>query len=151
MGKSPPRCANEPLDLAERYRDEQQAEPYHRASRALVRQPYLNRAQYHFGLRQAANCLPTGSGKQHLPDNAWHGALPRRAIQRGSGHAGREDQSITPEDLAFLAMAQRRLGNEADARGTMSRLRTMMQMPEWFNHAQARSFVQEAETVLAQP
>jgi eukaryotic-like serine/threonine-protein kinase len=54
-----------------------------------------------------------------------------------------------PAVLAFLAMTQYRLGNQADARATLERLRKCAHEPRWLNDDDARSLLSEAETFLA--
>jgi WD domain, G-beta repeat len=53
-----------------------------------------------------------------------------------------------PADLAFLAMAQFRLGQKDQARTTLTRLRETMQQPRWAKDAEAQNFLREAVTLL---
>jgi WD40 repeat protein len=52
-GTISPRARQKALALVGRYQEERDPERYYQASRALLRQPYLNRVQYDFALRQA--------------------------------------------------------------------------------------------------
>ncbi len=57
-------------------------------------------------------------------------------------------KTATPEDLAFLAMAQHRLGRSDMARQTLARLRQAAKNPRWANNADTQAFLQEAEKLL---
>src|SRR5262249_6808005 len=48
-----PRAREIALGLVDRYGEETEPEPYHRASWALVRRPYLNPFQYRYALLQS--------------------------------------------------------------------------------------------------
>src|SRR5262249_23739054 len=48
-----PEARQKALTLLGRYQEEADPERYYQASWALLRQPHLNRVQYHFALRQA--------------------------------------------------------------------------------------------------
>jgi WD40 repeat protein/tRNA A-37 threonylcarbamoyl transferase component Bud32 len=53
-----------------------------------------------------------------------------------------------PGDLAFLAMAQHRLGRKDQAQAALTRLREAMKQPQWANNGEARGFLSEAEALL---
>jgi hypothetical protein len=53
-----------------------------------------------------------------------------------------------PADLAFLAMAQRKLGKEDDAKATLGVLRKVMKQARWANDAEAQGFLREAEELI---
>jgi hypothetical protein len=61
-------------------------------------------------------------------------------------NAGKD--GAVPADLAFLAMAQHRLGQKERAQAMLGRLRAAMKQPRWANDAEARGFLREAEAVL---
>ena len=50
--------------------------------------------------------------------------------------------------LAFLAMTQQQLGQRDAARATLTRLRELMQQPQFKDNAEAQSFLREAETLI---
>jgi tetratricopeptide (TPR) repeat protein len=53
-----------------------------------------------------------------------------------------------PADLAFLAMAQQRLGHVQEAHAHLKQLRERMKDPRWANSAEANAFLREAEMLL---
>ena len=53
----------------------------------------------------------------------------------------------SPADLAFLALAQHRVGQVQHARAALARLRESMKKPEWVNDEEALAFLREAETL----
>jgi hypothetical protein len=55
------------------------------------------------------------------------------------------------KDLAFLAMAQRRLGNTKEAGVALGRLREIMKQPGWPANAEPQGFLREAEALFAEP
>ena len=56
-----------------------------------------------------------------------------------------------PADLAFLAMAQHRLGKRDAARQMLERLRQVAKEPRWANDAETNAFLHEAEKLLQDP
>jgi WD40 repeat protein len=56
------------------------------------------------------------------------------------------NKGARPGGLAFLAMAQNRLGHREEARRALGRLREVMKNPQWAN-PQARDLHREAETI----
>jgi hypothetical protein len=59
--------------------------------------------------------------------------------------------SSIPGDLAFLAMAQHRLGHQEPAQAALQRLREAMKTPRWANNTEAQAFLREAEACLREP
>src|SRR5262249_23631695 len=121
------------LDLIDRYREESDPERYHQASRAVVRQPYLNAFQYRFALRQAETACRLASTRDRYRTTLG-GARYRigsyaeaRAVLNQPHTADAED----PVRLAFLAMTEHRLGQADPARRTLARLRTVKASPQW--------------------
>jgi hypothetical protein len=53
-----------------------------------------------------------------------------------------------PADLAFLALAQSRLGQSEKARSTLARLREVMKSPERAEDQEGQAFLREAETII---
>src|SRR5262249_27221485 len=105
--------------LAERYREEPDPERYHQASRAVVRQRYLNAWQYRFALWQAktacrlardnADFLST-LGTAYYRVGEYQETL--RTLTRSDQRRMARSQGSLPADLAFLAMTQHRLGQK---------------------------------------
>jgi hypothetical protein len=56
-------------------------------------------------------------------------------------------QDSLPSNLAFLALAQHRLGQTETARATLSRLRAAMKKPQWAKNQQAQDLLREAEVL----
>jgi hypothetical protein len=52
-----------------------------------------------------------------------------------------------PANLAFLSLAQHRLGQPNQARAALGRLRATMMRPEWASNEEARDVVREAEAI----
>ncbi len=59
-----------------------------------------------------------------------------------------ETGSRQPADLAFIAMAQARLGRQAEARATLGELQVVMQQPDLGTRQDNQALVREAEQVL---
>src|SRR5262245_31153363 len=53
-----------------------------------------------------------------------------------------------PSNLAFLALAQHRLGQTEKARATLTRLRESMKKVQWVTNQQAQDCLREAEAVV---
>ena len=60
-----------------------------------------------------------------------------------------EGPGATPAGLAFLAMAQRRLGRPQEARASLDRLRESLKDPRRAQDTEAQAFLREAESVVA--
>jgi WD40 repeat protein len=56
-----------------------------------------------------------------------------------------------PADLAFLAMAQHRIGQQAEARKTLEQLRGIMKNPRWSDDVESKTFLDEAAALIDQP
>jgi tetratricopeptide (TPR) repeat protein len=56
-----------------------------------------------------------------------------------------------PQDMAFLALAQHRLGQHDQAKVALSRLRTSMKSPKWFNNVEAQAAAREALALEPDP
>ena len=53
-----------------------------------------------------------------------------------------------PTDVAFLAMAQFRLGQRAKARGLLTELRQLLKQPRWSGNTEHQSFLREATELI---
>jgi hypothetical protein len=144
-----PRAREIALGLVERYHEETDPETYHRASWALVRQPYLNAFQYLFALLQAEQARRLAPDRQEY--RIGHGAALYRAGRYQEAietliRVDRPDRS-SPAVLAFLALAHHRLGQREQARADLSRLRELMKEPEQARNEGARAFLREVEAI----
>jgi WD40 repeat protein/serine/threonine protein kinase len=145
-----PAACQTALALAEHYREETNPERYHQASWEVVRQPYLNAFQYAFALRQAeAAC---GLAPDRVRYQTALGAAQYRAGDCKEAVATlTQAAQLHPDDpagLAFLALAQQRLGLKDRARATLEKVRQRMQKPERASNAEAQNLLREAEAVL---
>jgi WD40 repeat protein len=125
------------------------------ASWEVVRAPGAGAAAYDRALRQAeaacrlvpddGNYLNTLGAAQYRAGN-YHDAVST-LTRSGPLNAAVHDGPL-PEDLAFLALAQYRLGQTAQARGTLGRLREAMKNQKWAEDDEdAQSIAREAETI----
>jgi WD40 repeat protein/serine/threonine protein kinase len=143
------------LTLAERYREEPDPDRYHRASRALVRQRYLDAGQYQFALWQAKTAcrltpdngeLLTTLGAAYYRVGNYPEAL--QTLLRSDQLQTARNQGSLPADLVFLAMTRHRLGQTNEARATLARLQEVMKQSRWANDPEAQDSLHEAEEFL---
>jgi tetratricopeptide (TPR) repeat protein len=122
----------------------------------------LGMACYRAGKYPEALQALTRSDRSHAFAN-WPGARSAgartvAAVAAGTGEAG-PWTSLTcllggameyssPQDLAFLGMAQHQLGHREQARTTLARLREALKKPQWAQNAEAQGFLREAEALL---
>jgi tetratricopeptide (TPR) repeat protein len=71
-------------------------------------------------------------------------------LARSDAHYSQEQAGGSPHDVAFIAMAQRRLGHEEAARAALARLREIMKHPEFAGEQEAESFLAEAEALFGE-
>jgi hypothetical protein len=144
-----PRAREIALGLVDRYHEETDPEAYHRASWALVRQPYLNAIQYRFALLQAEQACRLAPDRPEyrigLGAALYRAGRYQEAIATLNG-ADRLDKS-SPAVLAFLALTHHRLGQREPARADLSRLRELMKKPEQARNEDARAFLREVEAI----
>jgi WD40 repeat protein len=145
-----PEVAKQALEWVNRYREITEPAPYHQASWAIVRQPYLNVFQYGFALKQAQ------TASQLAPDQAKY----KTAFGMAQYRLGRYKEALTtltqadqmsagtPANLAFLAMTQYRLGQKDQARSTLARCLEILSKPEWTKSEESHAFLQEAKRLL---
>jgi WD40 repeat protein len=138
------------LSLVDRYREEADPTPYHQASRALGRQPYLNAFQYGFALRQAETAcqLAPQQGKYQTALGLAQYRLGRYPEALATLTEAERTNAGNPAALAFLALTQHRLGQEVQARATLARLREAMRQPEWTQDEELRAFLGETERLV---
>jgi Flp pilus assembly protein TadD len=133
-----------------RYNEEPDAKAYHRASRAIVRKPSLGAVPCRFALLQAEHACrlaPENGAHRAALGAAQYRAGRHREAERTLRQAARLAEPV-PADLAFLAMAQHRLG-QADAAGaTMIGLREMMRQAPWSADPEALALMREAGALM---
>jgi tetratricopeptide (TPR) repeat protein len=139
------------LALTGCYQEEKDPERYYQAAWALLRQPYLNKFQYRFALRQsetACRLLPT-----HGPYRTALGIARYRAGQYPEALATLEQadlrQQAAPAHLAFLAMTYHQLGDKVRARATLAGFRETMKKPEMTENEESQAFLREAERPMS--
>ncbi len=145
-----PEARKQALALVDRYREEENPECYRQASWAIARQPYLNRFQYHFALRQAEWAC-------RLAPNE---ARCRSTLGAAQYRAGRYPEALAtlaaadpqtrgnPAHLPFLAMAQYQAGARTTAQGTLTRLRESMKQGGSTANVESEPLLREAEGLL---
>jgi hypothetical protein len=146
-----PRARGIALNLVSRYNEEPDAEVYCRASRVIVRKPYLGAFPYRFALLQAEHACRLAPEKGEY--RAALGAAQYRAgryreAERTLSQAARLTETV-PADLVFLAMAQHRLGQSEAAKATLIVLREMMRQAPWSADPEALGLMREAQTLLS--
>jgi hypothetical protein len=125
---------------------------------AVARQPGLAAPAYQRAVRQAREVCRLD------PRNRWYLTTLGVSLYRGGNYAEavkiltqsdwldwKEYHSSDPADLAFLAMAHHRLGQEEQAEEVMAQLRRTMKEPSWAKNAEAQDFFREAEALLHRP
>jgi tetratricopeptide (TPR) repeat protein len=166
------------LGLVERYREEIDPERYYQASWDVVHPPYLNAFQYRFALQQAETAcrlapeqgkyLTTlGAAQYRAGDYKQALKTLTRAEQLHRATAAGLVLPLTPylpalgladelrqamrANLAFLAMAQHRLGQKDAGQATLARLREVSKHPEEGKSPSDESMVRrEAEALLGE-
>ena len=141
------------LGLVDCFHEVTAPEPYHRASWALVRQPYLNAFQYRFALLQAEHACRLAPDRKEY--RICLGAALYRAgrYQEAIETLGKVDRPDTgsPTALTFLAMSHHQLGHQEQARAVLARLRQLPDQPPAAKDAETLGLVNEAEALIAPP
>ena len=126
------------------------ADQYNNAGWALVRDPGRPEADYQRGFRLAkAACRlepDNGTYLNTLGVAQYRSGLVAEALATLTRSNDLNKQS-EPADLAFLALAQHRLGQSDKARVTLARLREVMKDPQRAGDQKAQGFLHEAETI----
>jgi hypothetical protein len=137
-------------ELATTWAESGSAQQYNGAGWFLVRDPGRPDAIYRRGLRlaEAASRIQPGNGDllNTLGVAQYRCGLMAEALATltRSNELNHQNQ---PSDLAFLALAQHRLGLSDPARETLSRLRAVMKDPYQAGNAESQAFLREAETI----
>jgi WD40 repeat protein/tRNA A-37 threonylcarbamoyl transferase component Bud32 len=140
------------LALAEKRPDN--PDPFNNASWAVVREPGRAAEDYRLALRRAEIAC------RLAPDNAayvntlgvaqYRAGHYRQAVQtllRSNKLNAALPQGIQPVDLAFLALAQHRLGNPREAQQFLDQAHTRALLPRWQKDQETRDFLKEAEAL----
>jgi tetratricopeptide (TPR) repeat protein len=148
-----PRARELALSLAQSYHEEKAPEPYHKASWAVVRRPYLNVFQYGVALlqaEQACRLLPDKGKYVTILGAAYYRAGRYREAIETLGRADRLDKG-SPAALAFLAMAHHQFGQREQARAGLARLRELLDQPRWAKDAETLDLMHEVQEFIAPP
>jgi hypothetical protein len=146
-GTISPQAQQKALTLLGRYQEEADPERYYQASWALLRQPNLNRIQYHFALRQAQTACQRAPAKGQYQTALGVAQYRTGRYQEALATLKKCDHGA-PEVQAFLAMAQHRAARQQDARTTLEQLRQTLKTPQWAAHPEPQRFLREAEELL---
>jgi hypothetical protein len=137
-------------ELARTWAESANAQQYNGAGWSLVRDPGQADASYQRGLRlaRAACRLEPDNGMllNTLGVAQYRCGLLAEAL-RSLTRSNELQLGILPGDLAFLALAQHRLGQSEKARDTLARLRQVMKDPHHAGNREAHAFLREAETI----
>ena len=124
------------------------------ASRTVVRQPGAAPVAYRLALRQAeaacrlipqAGSLLTTLGMAQYRVGEYPEAVA--TLTQADRINSVAPSGPIPADLAFLALAQHRLGQPDQARAALRRLQATMKRPEWATNEEARGVLREAEAI----
>jgi tetratricopeptide (TPR) repeat protein len=140
--------------------DRSRVDPDHlkNLSWAVVRRSGLAPAAYRLALSRAeAACRPSPENSLYLNTlgvaryraGQYREALAdlKRSLELNAARSG----GPVPADLAFLALAQHRLGQHAEARKTLEQLRGIMQNPRWSDDEESETFLNEAAALIDRP
>jgi WD40 repeat protein len=109
------------LSLVELYPEETNPDRYFQSSWSIVCRPGFNATQYRYALRQAV--AASSLSPEHEPYQISRGAAEYRTGNYAEARTTlSRGKSLAPARLAFLAMAQFRLGEHEQARKTLEQL-----------------------------
>jgi WD40 repeat protein len=126
------------------------ADDLNRASWEVTKVPGASPAALRLAVRQAeAACRLVRGDGNHLNTLgvAYYRAGKYTEALATLQQADQINKGI-PEDLAFLAMAQHHLGQQAASLATLARLRETMKKRKWAEDETARGFLREAEALI---
>jgi WD40 repeat protein/serine/threonine protein kinase len=140
-----PQARDIALTLIHRYSEESDPVLYNRAGWVVACQPFLNPSQYEFAVRQAETACRLAPTRFDYR-TALGAAQYRAGKYAESARTLLQADQAAPSALAFLAMAQRRLGQGEQARATLIRLRNSASAAA--DDEAGRALVQEAEVIV---
>jgi WD40 repeat protein len=122
------------------------------ASAAVVLHPRADASAYRRALLQAeAACAAAPGGNVEYLNTLgiayYRVGKYQEAVDR-LGRCNKLRKESSPEDLAFLAMAQHQLGQAEQAQATLARLREVMKQPRWALASGVQGLLREAELAL---
>jgi Flp pilus assembly protein TadD len=112
----------------------------------IAKRPGLNQESYGLALRQAEAAV-----RLDQKEGYYLNALAVAQYRMGLFAEAVSNLSNRPGLLAFLAMAQHRLGKKDEAQAAMNRLRELIKEPIYAQHPEDQAFLKEAEAVLKEP
>jgi hypothetical protein len=140
------------LELIDRFHEETDPAQYHAAAWPVLRHPHTNRFVLQTALAQTtAACAKAPS------DDEYRRALAVAHYRLGKFQKEHYAQALEvlgkcdpgqPATLAFLAMTQHQLAQQAEAQGTLGRLQQLLSTERWARDLQGRAFLSEAEALL---
>jgi hypothetical protein len=147
-----PQARSMALALAERYREESDPQQFYAAAWPVIRHPHSNDFLCQFALAQMnAAC-------ERAPDNEQYRlALGVAQYRLGKFQKERYPDALAtlapcdqqqPLTLAFLALTQKQLGQQEQARTTLARLRDVMKDPQRARNADAEAGLREAAALI---
>jgi len=143
----------EALASVEHWQPDVDSNALNNASWAVVRRSDAKPGEYKVALQQAEIIC------QLEPDNGMYLNTLGIALYRMGRyqdaidtllHADKINRGF-PADLAFLAMAQHRLGQKAHARATLARLRQAIEKSKQKTDEEVQTFLCEAEALIGKP
>jgi hypothetical protein len=140
------------LQLADRFPEETQALKYHAAAWPVLRHAYANVFAVQTALAQMEAACARAPG-----DDKYQSALGVAYYRLGTFHEEHYAKALAllskcrpdqPATLAFLAMAQQRLGHKTEGLATLSRLRKLLQTPAWAQDSESQGLLAEADALM---
>jgi len=145
-----PEVQQKALALVKLYWEEKDPDRYHQAAWDTVRRPCLSTPPYRLALRQAETAcrLAPREDKYTITRGVALYRVGRYQEACATLTKAVQARESVPAALAFLAMAQHRLGEPRQAQETLARLRECMKRPGRAEDAEAQGFLREAEVLL---
>ena len=123
------------------------------ASWAIVKLPGLTAEEYRRGLALAESAVRQSPGDGNVLNTLGVARYRAGDLRKALATLRRSDRMNgrnLPADVAFIAMAAKRLGREDEARSEMERLRDLMEDPALGADPENAAFLREAEAVFSE-